>query len=323
MPVTFKQFIKEAAVGEDIKPKVLSLEEAVDTVITHCRSNRGLYVKRAFYKGFKEDILKGGENYAIVDTRLTKRKSQNTPNFYTMILDDLAKENGFPLRSKSLVGSTSDSDADGYAGPYGLFAMIPFDDAKVGFVNDTDMWDKFFRICGVSVSINEFSDGLHNVLDISDDSIDNIRDFGDKVQDHSSKEFGRLAYWLIVTHNMLNLEYSEISKMTKKHNNDSYHVMKDDIPKVGLRIFQELDSNSAKESIIAASKRFTKDVFENINHERLKLTFKKGNAISESDFNQRTEVWIEGKVLLVRDMFMDSDSPYQFEFGPALKERIK
>lgn len=321
MPITFRQFIQEASVGENISPTILTLDEALDTVVTHCRSNRGLYATDAFFKGFSKDIL-DGENYAILDTTLTTRKSQNTFNFYTMILDENAKKNGFPLRSKSLIGTTSDSDADGYAGANGLFALIPFDNAKVGFVNDVDMWDKYVNILGVGFSIDGIAEMLRRSFGLKDDSLDRLKEFHEKLQDRTSEQFGTFVYDMVVQRLMLgDAVRSRVSPVISRFNG-SRGITRDDFGNIGLNVFDEL-SQSEKDSVVHAAKIFVDTLFSSLDHEKLGMTFKKGNAISESDFRGRNEIWIEGKVLLVRAYFPGDESPFKHEFGPSLKERIK
>lgn len=321
MKTTFRQFIKEASVGENISPTIITLDRALETVVTHCRSNRGLYANHAFFKGFPDDIL-DGENYAIADTTLTTRKSQNTFNFYTMILDENAKRNGFPLRSKSLVGSTSDGDAGGYAGANGLFAMIPFDSAKVGFVNDADMWDKYLTISGTEFSMDKISEVLRRSFGIKDDSLDRLKEFDKKLQDHTSDEFGRFVFLMVIEQRLLggavrNRAFDSVADQLSRG------AIRDDSGSIGHKVFDELLDQKEKDRVIQAAKTFVDDIFSVLDHEKLGMTFKKGNAISESDFRGRNEIWIEGKVLLVRHYFASAESPYEFEFGPALKERIK
>jgi hypothetical protein len=78
----------------------------------------------------------------IVDTSATERKSENTSNYYTMILDNNPYCKDFPKRGRSFIGTTSYTTAAAYSHRgNGLYAMIPFDGTKIGVVNEKDIWD--------------------------------------------------------------------------------------------------------------------------------------------------------------------------------------
>lgn len=142
---TFKEFLVETAVKQKPKYRRLSMEEAIKLLKTKCKKSlwmieenmplyRGDYPSQAGMPDFDHRR----PNVYTVDTTSTERKSTNTENFYTEIFDTHPKMKAFPKRSRSFICSTYRQTAAGYGT---LFAIIPFDDAKVAFVGAGDMWD--------------------------------------------------------------------------------------------------------------------------------------------------------------------------------------
>ena len=134
--------ISEAAAEGSTKPKAeeLEIEHAIDVLKKHCKDTLWMVKDmRPFYRGDK-GLLHGSQSgVGVLDTRKTTRKSENTSNYYTVILDNTPSRKYFPKRSKSLICTTSKDTASYYSGV--VTCLIPFDDAKVGMVNQEDMWD--------------------------------------------------------------------------------------------------------------------------------------------------------------------------------------
>ncbi len=142
---TFKEFLVETAVKQKPKYRRLSMEEAIKLLKTKCKNNLWMVEENTpLYRGDypsqagMPDFDRTRPNVYVVDTASAERKSTNTENFYTEIFDTHPKMKAFPKRSRSFICSTYRQTAVGYGT---LFAIIPFDDAKVAFVGAGDMWD--------------------------------------------------------------------------------------------------------------------------------------------------------------------------------------
>lgn len=111
-------------------------EEAWDLLNKHCRDA---------LKDLKRPIVRGMSAKDIGETGVITgedggRKSANTQNFYTIILDKVLGDKGFPLRSKSIIcANWQNSDyVESFGTPY---AIIPFDGVKIGVCPSYDMWE--------------------------------------------------------------------------------------------------------------------------------------------------------------------------------------
>lgn len=73
----------------------------------------------------------------IIDPSSGVRKSENTSNHYTELMDNSPYYKGWPKRSKSLICSTSESRARQYGR---LYAVLPFNGTKIAVASDFDIW---------------------------------------------------------------------------------------------------------------------------------------------------------------------------------------
>lgn len=104
----------EAAVGKLPTFDKLEIEEAIHLLNKHCKNALWMLEEnKSIYRG---DVSNEKNSFTTIDTNLTTRKSQNTSNYYTMILDNHPEMKDFPKRSKSLICSTSLDDARVYSG---------------------------------------------------------------------------------------------------------------------------------------------------------------------------------------------------------------
>lgn len=192
----------------------LSLEDCVELYHKHCKG-----VERSIYRGVKGDY----GDYSIVEGQNGKRKSVDTSNHYTVILDELIAEKNkdYPLRSGSIICSTSAE----YAKRFGtVYAVIPYAENLVGVVGKEDIWDiNLIR----DVSMKIFNDNYvradidaENIKQIADD-IDDLPDdefkkyFGDIIGrdvDESTEEQLRKYYSL----ENLGLKFAKASELDDK-----------------------------------------------------------------------------------------------------------
>lgn len=115
------------------------------------------------YRGTRSSYAGG-----VFDPSQGERKSQNTSNYYTMLLDTNPANAAFPKRSNSFIASNRKSKADGYAYTSTkagtLLWLLPFDDTKIGLINEDDMWDLRADF-GLKLA-GEY--GSHNIVDLND-----------------------------------------------------------------------------------------------------------------------------------------------------------
>jgi len=86
----------------------------------------------------------------LSDPKLIERKSQNTSNHYTVLLDNLPSWRNFPKRSRSLICATKKYIASGFGD---VFLVLPFDGAKIAVCPTTDIWAIKFEKLGTSLEI--------------------------------------------------------------------------------------------------------------------------------------------------------------------------
>lgn len=144
-----------------------TVEQAIAILNRHCKNALWmLHENTPIWRGHKRDL----KDFSVVDTSKSERVSNNTRNYYTAILDSSPKMAGWPKRSKSLICSTKMSRASSYAMLKNdwLYAVIPFDDAKIGAVNRDDMWDTPVTIGGITKKIESWNDVWYN-FDADDD----------------------------------------------------------------------------------------------------------------------------------------------------------
>jgi len=181
----------EEAVDKKPTYKNLSTEEAIKFLNTHCKNALWMLEKnKPFYRGITEykdvDITKI-KGFSLVNTELTTRRSQNTSNYYTVILDNNPLNKDFPKRSKSFVGTTSFDYALGYSssGHHGVFVMVPTDSAKIGVVNHSDMWHTKIKLFGLNKNIEEFNNYFAELFNypLSETiTIDMFKDFDSRLK---------------------------------------------------------------------------------------------------------------------------------------------
>lgn len=144
------QELKEAAfMGSLIfhtSEKTKSVDGIADIIKSHCSDIvEHLVGDRLLFRGDKNGYFYGAG--AIVDPTVTSRISQNTSNFYTLIMDNIPSMSKYPKRSNSLICTTNLQKAEDYQGAESnLFVVIPFNGEKIGCTNQQDIWDSPLRL---------------------------------------------------------------------------------------------------------------------------------------------------------------------------------
>lgn len=107
----------------------------------------GAHIKgHSLWKGYDKAppaVAKTSMGTLIADSTLGTRRSKNTRNFYTLLIDNSPAFKVWPKRSKSFIVSTSRTMAMNYMmGPAGItFLVLPINGTKIAVVNDFDIWD--------------------------------------------------------------------------------------------------------------------------------------------------------------------------------------
>jgi hypothetical protein len=153
---TFKQYIQEASVTP-IKSTQLDLQEVEEIIKKNCSDSLWMFEsKTPIWRGeMRQDSILGKNGVAIVDTTKSERKSQNTSNWYTLIIDNHPRYKEYPKRSQSLICTNDIETAKRYGTP---MAIIPFNNAKIVIVNDPDIWYKIIVMGNERMMIENAND---------------------------------------------------------------------------------------------------------------------------------------------------------------------
>jgi hypothetical protein len=116
-------------------------KELLNIIKTECSDAFQSFVqdKRALYKGFNGKF----PDIWITDPKLSKRKSANTSNYYTLLFSNLPSWRRFPRRDSSLICTTNSMVAGNYSGMFGgLYIIFPVNGSKIGICSHNDMWSQ-------------------------------------------------------------------------------------------------------------------------------------------------------------------------------------
>lgn len=124
----------------------LTEEKAIEIIKTKCKN---VDVNKPLWRGMKYE-----KDFYLIEGQKGSRKSANTSNHYTLIIDEILKSDFSyaPLRSKSIICSTNQR----YASNYGLaYAIFPFDDVEIGQCEYDDIWYTNIYIGGYEETIKD------------------------------------------------------------------------------------------------------------------------------------------------------------------------
>lgn len=124
-------------------------EEAIALLRKHCKDA---------LETIDTPIVRGmrmGDRFQLIAGEDGGRKSKNTSNYYTAILDEVLPGE-FPRRSKSII-CTSFEGFD-YAKSYGtVYALFPFDGVDIGVCPSGDIWDVAITLGGMTHELPEWN----------------------------------------------------------------------------------------------------------------------------------------------------------------------
>jgi hypothetical protein len=125
------------------------------------------------------NVKKFYDNYGYVDPSKSTRKSANTSNHYTLMMDNLPEWKAFPKRSKSVICITNLEFR---------YIVLPKNGAKIAVCPNSDIWVSFGNI--FLISLNYILSDLYKIEDknfntmkkqMENISINNIRSKGEKL----------------------------------------------------------------------------------------------------------------------------------------------
>jgi hypothetical protein len=153
------------------KYKYFLIENLIDNVDSHItklteedfNDMKAYYCKdfhesdKPIYKGMNyRDMPKSISSYLYFNP-ITKRKSANTKNYFTLLFDNSPYLGEFPKRSESLICTSNYEQAGAYA-VHKPHRVIPFDGAKIAICPNQDIWFSFSETVG---DIYNFNDTIH------------------------------------------------------------------------------------------------------------------------------------------------------------------
>lgn len=179
---TFKMFLEASAGDHQPKYDHTADDEAIKIIETKCKDAIPMILAdKMIYRGDKRSPAKESSNDAtkagawVVDTSATERKSQNTTNHYTVILDNHPAYKSFPKRSRSFICSTDWGTARGFSPSHdSVLVVIPFDGTKIGICNDMDLWDTTIKLFGQVMGIRSLNRALEK-MGVKDNFNDIVR----------------------------------------------------------------------------------------------------------------------------------------------------
>lgn len=152
--LTFKAFLIEEERTQEIDET-----KALQIMSNHCRAYLERYQEPVMFRG----VQRLTRRYAYVEPAKYERESANTSNLYTWLIDIMPSWKNFPKRSKSIVCTTQAHGGKGYGVVY---AVVPFDNARIGVCSAGDFWASFDKVREMgSNTMDDFNRSLKIFLD--------------------------------------------------------------------------------------------------------------------------------------------------------------
>jgi hypothetical protein len=118
--------------------------------------------------------MKATSNIIMFDGTKLNRKSANTENFYTLLLDILPEWKHWPSRSKSLICATSEEISSDFGD---IYYVIPLENQMVGICPDDDIWTSFGTLNDYLFKYGGLSDFNYLLKDMNEYLHDNYDGF--------------------------------------------------------------------------------------------------------------------------------------------------
>jgi hypothetical protein len=119
---------------------------------------------KPIYKGLNyRDMPKSIKSHLYFNP-ITKRKSANTKNYFTLLFDNSPYLGEFPKRSESIICTSDYEQAESYA-VHKPHRVIPFDGAKIAICPKSDIWISFPDVGWIDNFNDIISKNYHRMLD--------------------------------------------------------------------------------------------------------------------------------------------------------------
>lgn len=164
--VQFSDYVLMEAIEEKAYSKKLTID---------IEGAMNLFVKNCNNMEWSKPLFRGATDrgdFVLVEGQNGGRESAHARgNHYTIFIDQFLKKNNkdYPLRSKSIICSTSKNDATAYADENSkgaLYVLYPFNNVKIGVCEDNDIQNTTLK--------SPINDHMLDFLDVLGDA--NIRD---------------------------------------------------------------------------------------------------------------------------------------------------
>lgn len=133
--LTFKKYLTEAPEIKLPDTRDTDLREAIDLLNTKCSIGRKtLMTGDLLYRGAKM-----GEGVKVIDPSTGFRTSKDTNNVYQVMMDSAKDLQDVPSRSKSIICTSSGSNASSYAHDGNLWVLFPYDGTELAVLNSSDL----------------------------------------------------------------------------------------------------------------------------------------------------------------------------------------
>lgn len=145
--ITFKKFLFEKYSKEPI-----ALADIEKLLAEKCSEFMRTSANYPILRG-----MNGAKSAYLVNGETGVRKSVNTTNHYTVILDEFLPKLGYPKRSASLICGTYANKS--YVSSYGtIFAIIPFNGVKIGVCPEFDVFETKITLFNHTANISKWND---------------------------------------------------------------------------------------------------------------------------------------------------------------------
>jgi hypothetical protein len=138
------------------RTKAINKEEAKNILHTECKQAIKFYEDGNVYINRRIDDFNGLFGVIYPKKGGRGRKSRNTNNLYTLVINNSPEWSNFPRRE--IICSTNTIQRD--------YMVFPFDGAKIGVCIDFDIWKSFYILNNLNFSPVFFNDAIEEVLDM-------------------------------------------------------------------------------------------------------------------------------------------------------------
>lgn len=108
--------------------------------------------------------VKSNNQFMLVNPQQFTRKSKNTSNYHTLLVDNMASWETFPKRSESIVCSTSRNKAAVYGAGGMTYRVLPINGSNIGICAEDDWWFSFKKFDNLGITVRDFNEDLANMF---------------------------------------------------------------------------------------------------------------------------------------------------------------